>query len=101
MNEEVFIEKIAIDKKGILSVTPEIDSFCMIYRSATGVYWNKDEKYLYFHSPVKEEKEVLKAYTQIMEAVKSEYGKVLKVSLNTSYENISENIKKQIYETKI
>lgn len=99
MNEGVFIEKIAIDKKGILSITPKRDGFCMIYRSAMGVYWNNDENFLYFNSPVKQEKDILKAYTQIISAVKSEYGKVLKVSLNTSYENISENVKKQIYET--
>ena len=51
---DILIEKITVDRDGILCVIPKINfSFDKIYRSAMGVHWNEEKHYLY-HNPPKE-----------------------------------------------
>ena len=98
MKNSVFIEKVAINDKGIISVKPHDYCFEMIYRCAKGVYWDNSEKHLYFVSPVKQENEILNAYKQILFSVNDEYGILLRVNEKTIYEGVPERIKKDIAE---
>ena len=96
MRDLVLIKRIAIDKNGILSVTPQKGSFDMIYRAAMSVRWYIDGRYLYFVTPISCESDILKFYNFILMAVLDEYGKILKPDNRTIYENINENIKAEI-----
>ena len=93
----VFVEKITLDKTGILLVKPKNYSFDKIYRSAMGIYWD-DKMCCLYHNP-HGEWGVLRWYEQILSAVKSEYGATLMVCLNTVYENIDVDTKHRIENT--
>ncbi|MDR3264116.1 MAG: hypothetical protein LBT30_07400 [Clostridiales bacterium] len=88
MNENVFIEKISLDKNGILSIAPKNGSFEFIYRSATGVRWNENKRCL-FHKLSVDDVSVLWLYKEILSAIKSEYGVILKISPETIFENLN------------
>lgn len=96
MDNLVLIEKIELSNDNILYVTPKNYCFTYIYRSAMGVHWDIADKSLYFVSPIKQENDILKAYKQIISALQNEYGKTLKVSSNTEYDNLTENMKNEI-----
>ncbi len=61
----------AFMKNNILYVKPESDTYEMIYRSATGVYWDEEEKALYFKDTQISHAEIIERITL---AVKTEYG---------------------------
>ena len=91
---DVLIEKIILNKEGVLFVKPKNYSFDMIYRSAMGVHWDKNESLLYHNLP--KDWNNLRWYRQIISAVKGEYGVTLKVDSKTVYENIDEKVKTAI-----
>jgi len=86
IKECIFVEKITLNEKGIIYIKPQNYSFAMIYRSAMGVHWDAEKQCLY-HNPTKIWG-ILEWYTQILAAVKDEYGMMLIVQSNTIYENI-------------
>jgi len=86
--KEEAIERIFISENGIICIKPQKLSFGMMYRSATGVHWNDDEKYLFHHPPQKWSP--FQWYEHIVKAVKSEYGVQLKTVPDTIYENIDD-----------
>ena len=83
------IEKISIDKNGCLNIKPKQYSFDMIYRSASGVRWDAQERYLYTIASLMDKSVTIKQmYRQIILAVNDEYG----ISLNITEETVFENI---------
>lgn len=61
----------AFMKDNRLYVKPESDTYEMIYRSATGVNWDEEEKALYFKGTQISHAEIIERITL---AVKNEYG---------------------------
>lgn len=96
---DILIEKIILNENGMLCVKPQSHSFNMIYRSSTGIHWNNEKKCLYHN--MSQEWDTLKWFKQMILAVKSEYGVVLKINQNTIYENINEDLKAAIENEKI
>jgi hypothetical protein len=88
------ISEISIDEEEKLRVYPHSTTYDHIYRSATEVRWDTQEKYLY--SPKPREWSYLDWYAQIIKAVKSEYGNLLIIDEKTEWKNISEEIRNQI-----
>lgn len=95
MENIILIEYISVIDN-LLIIKPEHDCLDKIYRSAMGVHWDTSNKYLYFKLSNKQDREILKSFNLILQAVKDEYGKLLKIYLKTNYLNISENIKNEI-----
>ena len=92
--KNVFIEKILLNHDGVLCLVPKDHDFRMIYRSARGVHWDDANNWL-FHNPP-QEWEPIQWYRHILSAVKNEYGVILKVCLDTVYENIDDKLRKSI-----
>lgn len=88
------ISEISIDDEERLRVYPRSTTYDHIYRSATEVRWDTQEKYLY--SPKPREWSYLDWYAQIVKAVKSEYGNILIIDDKTQWKRISEETKSQI-----
>ncbi len=88
------ISEISIDDEERLRVYPRSTTYDQIYRSATEVRWDAQEKYLY--SPKPREWSYLDWYAQIVKAVKSEYGNILIIDDKTQWKRISEGTKRQI-----
>lgn len=86
----ILIEKISINKQGILCVKPKNYCFDKIYRSATGIHWDENEMILFHNPPCKWD--AFRWYKQILLAVKSEYGKILVISADTIYENLNDDL---------
>ena len=94
-----YIEKIIVNQNGTLSIQPKGRSFDMIYRSAMGVDWDAKELCL-THNP-SEDWNAFLWYLQILDAVKSEYGVVLKLSPETSFVNIDDDTISRIKSSQI
>ena len=88
------IKEIQIDTLGRLIVFPQKEKFSFIWRSATGVHW--DDKGLFLYSPKPRGWSYFNWYTQIVGAVKSEYGIDLLPTKETIWVEIPDNLKKQI-----
>jgi hypothetical protein len=88
------IKEIRIDTVGRLLVFPEKEQFPFIWRSATEVHW--DDKGLFLYSPKPREWPYFNWYTQIVSAVKSEYGVELLPKKDTIWSDISDDLKNQI-----
>ena len=88
------INEIKIDQAGRLLVFPEGQKFQFIWRSAKEVHW--DDKGLFLYSPKPREWSYFNWYTQIVGAVKSEYGIDLLPQKDTIWSDISDDLKKQI-----
>ena len=86
--EKEYIETVSVNEKGILCIKPQSRSFDMIYRSAMGVHWDKDEGCLIHNPPDKWG--VFQWYQQIIKAVKDEYGVELRLLEETRFENLKE-----------
>ncbi len=61
----------AFMKDNRLYVKPETNEYEMIYRSAMGVYWDKEEKALYYKAAPTDSTEQIEI---IIKAVKKEYS---------------------------
>ena len=88
------ISDISIDDEGKLRVYPASSAYDYIYRSAAEVHWNKEGKYLY--SPRPREWDYSTWFAQIINAVKSEYGVLLKMNESTEWKNIPGRTKEKI-----
>ena len=90
------IIEIGIDDKERLFVKPHTERFEFIYRDASGVHWDKTGNFLYTDKP--REWTYFDCFRQILLATKGEYGCELKVTSETKWPNISNELKKQIIE---
>jgi hypothetical protein len=88
------IKEIKIDDLGRLCIFPEKEKFSMIWRSATEVHWDNNNLFLF--SPKPREWSYFNWYTQIIGAIKSEYGCDLLLTNDTLWINISVDLKQQI-----
>lgn len=95
MKDIVIIKKIEIIGGNTLLIKPDGESFEMIYRSATGVHWDTESECLSFAFPYNM-CDYVQAFMHIVEAVQIEYGKFLKINVNTAFVNIEENVKNGI-----
>lgn len=93
MKTENIIE-IGIDDKERLFVKPKTEKFEFIYRDASGVGWDTKERFLY--SPKPAGMTYFDWYKQILLAVKGEYGYELKITSETNWTNIPNELKNQI-----
>lgn len=89
------IKEIGIDNKERLFVVPQTEQFEFIYRDASGVGWDDKGRFLY--SPKPKELTYFEWYRQIILATKGEYGCELKVTNETVWTNISNELKDQIF----
>jgi hypothetical protein len=90
------IKQIKIDESGRFCIWPAKEKFEFIWRSATEVHWDTEGMFLY--SPKPREWSYLNWFSQIIGAVKSEYGIKLLLSNKTLWINIPEDLKNQIKE---
>jgi len=92
------IKEIKIDSSGFLCVTPENTKFPYIYREAMDVQWDKVRKCLF--SPIPREHShgewtYIDWFKQILAAA-SEQSTELRITKNTHWENIDDNLKEEI-----
>lgn len=90
------IIEIGIDKQERLFIKPERQTFEYIYRAAAEVNWDHKEKFLY--SPKPREWSYYAWYKHIIAIAKDEYGCELRLTRNTRWINISNELKEQIIE---
>lgn len=83
------IASIFTTHEDILCVEPENYSFDMIYRSAMGVRWDCDGKYLY-HVPPKSWSAV-QWFGHILDAAMSEYDVILEITAETAFGHLDAN----------
>ncbi len=95
MTSDQIIE-IGIDDKERLFVKPQSEQFEFIYRDASGVSWDNKGRFLY--SPKPTEMTYFDWFRQIILATKGEYGCELKVTSETNWTNIPDELKNQICE---
>ena len=88
------IAKVLIDAEGRLCITPSTESFPLIYRSAMEVHWDAPGKFLY--SPMPREWSYSQWFTQIIGAVRDEYGFLLLITPQTDWGNIPADVKTEI-----
>ncbi|MCU0345795.1 MAG: hypothetical protein MUC59_02550 [Saprospiraceae bacterium] len=88
------ILEIGIDDKERLFVKPQTQQFEFIYRDASGISWDNKERFLYSPKPI--ELTHFDWFRQILLATKGEYGCELKVTSETKWTNISEELKNKI-----
>ena len=88
------ILEIGIDDKERLFVKPKTENFEFIYRDASGVNWDINGQFLY--SPKPTEMTYFDWFRQIILATKGEYGCELKITSETNWTNIPNELKNQI-----
>jgi len=88
------IAEIAIDPAGRLCVSPESSAFPLIYRAAMEVHWDDQGRFLYSPSP--REWSYPQWFTQIVAAVRGEYGCALVITSHTQWTNIEPGVKEAI-----
>jgi hypothetical protein len=93
MKKEI-ISKIIIGNDRRLMIFPKKENFQYIYRTASGVNWNNDKKYLF--SEIPREWNYIKWFNHMLSNVLSEYGIILKITRETLFENIDISLKKQL-----
>jgi hypothetical protein len=88
------IYSIKIDDSRKLIVKPRNGNYDWIYRAGMAVEWDKNGEFLIFNKP--NEWDYSHCFTQIKEAVLSEYGTKLTVDKKTTFENISNDLEENI-----
>jgi hypothetical protein len=88
------IIEIGIDDKERLFVKPQTQEFEFIYRDASGVNWDTKGRFLFSPKPTK--MNYFDWFRQIILATKGEYGCELKVTSDTNWTNIPDELKNQI-----
>jgi hypothetical protein len=96
MNLE-YIFEVGIDEQHRLYIRPEKQSFEYIYRAAAEVGWDNKEKILF--SPKPRERSYHDWYRHIIDIVKDEYGTELRLTEQTKWKNVSEELRSQIIKT--
>jgi hypothetical protein len=89
------IREVFIDSEGKLRVYPHDCSYDFIYRSVCGVHWNSEGHFLY--SPAPQEMSYPDWFSQIICAVDSEYGDILRLSVDTTWGDLR-GLKKEDFE---
>jgi hypothetical protein len=79
-----------------LKIKPNARTFEYIYRTISGVNWDKNDKYLY--SPAPKEWDYVKWFSQIVSNVYSEYDVILEINNDTIFQNIDRKLEKNIKE---
>lgn len=95
--EEIEITEIVVLESGEIRVTPIFnwnDIFQFIYRTATGVVWNEASQS--FMSPTPREWSLFDWYKNIVGSVVSEMGVLLKVTPNTKWHNVPQELQNKI-----
>ena len=93
----VIIKAVKINKNNALQIFPELtkeSDYIHIYRDASGVCWDIQQKCLNAREP--ERWNHWNIYKQIQYAVKSEYGDSLIINSDTVFDNIPNELKKKI-----
>jgi hypothetical protein len=93
MTSDKIIE-IGIDDKGRIFVKPLTEQFEFIYRDASVINWDNEERFLYSPKPI--ELTYFDWFRQILFAAKGEYGCELIVTSETKWTNIPDELKNQI-----
>jgi hypothetical protein len=75
-------------------VKPQTQEFEFIYRDASGVNWDTKGRFLFSPKPTK--MNYFDWFRQIILATKGEYGCELKVTSDTNWTNIPDELKNQI-----
>jgi hypothetical protein len=98
---DIAIEKIEVNDTGQLLVVPCIapgEDYRFIYRDASFVRWNDKLRCLYT-TPEMGPYGVIKQFTQIISAVKDEYGDNLLITETTQLVNVPSNIEDELRKT--
>ena len=90
------ILEIGIDEKERLYIKPEKVHFTLIYRTATEVHWDNNEKFLY--SPKPREYTYSDWFRHITGVTETECNCKLVLTDQTKWINISDELKRQIIE---
>lgn len=88
------IAEVSLDTEGRIRVKPTNKAFPFIYRVGVGIYWDEKHQFLYPKALGITEAEVW--FTEILNAVKSEYKIDLRLTLKTKWKNTPEKIKSKI-----
>jgi hypothetical protein len=88
------ITKVEIDDSGRLHLKPEKSKFILIYRTATEVHW--DDKKMTLYSPRPRDWSYLDWYLHIIGVAKTECSVALKLTDETEWININDELKKEI-----
>ena len=92
------IIEVGIDKDERLFIRPKKERFTLIYRTATEVYWDKNELFLY--SPKPREWSYYDWFRHIIDVADKECNSKLVLTHRTIWTNIAQNLKKQIIENR-
>ena len=90
---KVNISLIFIDNNRIC-IKPQSGDYDFVYRSAMGVYWAKENCYLF--PEIQGTWSYVQWFVQILKAVKNEYGCILYITDETKWENIDDITKAEI-----
>jgi hypothetical protein len=88
--ESIAISVVEVDPAGILRLRPNIrvdENYEHIYRTASAVRWLREERMLTTVSLQGWPQS--RCFRQILEAVRSEYGHILKLTPDTQWVNVS------------
>ncbi len=91
------ITKVLVDTNERLCVIPEMpheNYFSQIYRDDTGVEWDREAQCL--HTLIDEDLPHSKRFEIIFRAAQREYGDTLMIGGQTSWENVSPNVRSEI-----
>jgi len=93
MNKDI-ISEIKIDSQERLCIKPKEEKFTLIYRTATEVHWDNKDNFLYSSKP--KDWTYLDWYKHIINVVETECNCKLKLSNETVWKNVEEELKTEI-----
>ena len=93
----VRLATVEIDSKGRMRLYPVEAAYDFIYRAAAGVDWDKEGRFL--HARELGDWTYPEYFGQIVSAVASEYGDVLKTESGTKWIGVSDIIRQEIETT--
>lgn len=88
------IAEVGLDRDGRLFVRPRQGAYPMVYRAGMQVYWDEHHARLFSPKPI--EWSYLDWYKQIIAAVRSEYGVVLRIDGGTIWTDVSDALQSEI-----
>lgn len=94
MMQHEAIAKIEINEDGRLCIWPNETRFDLIYRTATEVHWDRNDKFLY--SPKPREWSYLDWFKHIVGIVEENYDLALRTTASTDWSNIEPELKASI-----
>lgn len=94
MTKKDKILEVGIGKDARLYVRPESENFSFIYRAGCEVNWDESQNILW--ASKRGDWSYAQWFSQILGAVKTEYGIILQLDANVKWTNIPEKIQKEI-----